>query len=131
MERYKQISNEHAHEFNASQEMKQTQELLDEDSHSSIMGSKDISSLVREVPRLLAFIEQYDLGTSYIKFQNVWNIPITIFCFGTDIITGSSSPSPDKGEFVSVIEKLNSGAEVSIFLFHHWLLELRELSELS
>ena len=65
MERYKQISNEHAHEFNASQEMRQTQELLDEDSHSSIMGSKDISSLVREVPRLLAFIEQHDLGTSY------------------------------------------------------------------
>ena len=32
MEKYKQISDEHAHKFNATQEMWQTQELVDEDS---------------------------------------------------------------------------------------------------
>ena len=37
MEKYKQISDEHAHEFNATQEMRQTQELVDEDSGSSMI----------------------------------------------------------------------------------------------
>ena len=47
MEKYKQISDEHAHEFNATQEMRQTQELVDEDSGSSMMGSKDIRNLLK------------------------------------------------------------------------------------
>ena len=37
MEKYKQISDEHAHKFNVTQEMWQTQELVDENSGSSIM----------------------------------------------------------------------------------------------
>ena len=37
MEKYKQISDEHAHEFNTTQEMRPTQELVDEDSGTSIM----------------------------------------------------------------------------------------------
>ena len=35
MEKYKQISDEHADEFNATQEMRQTEKLVDEDSGSS------------------------------------------------------------------------------------------------
>ena len=37
MEKYKQISDEHAHEFNVTQEMRQTQALVDEDSDSSMI----------------------------------------------------------------------------------------------
>ena len=47
MEKYKQISDEHAHEFNATQEMRQTEELVDENSGSSMMGSKDIRNLLK------------------------------------------------------------------------------------
>ena len=47
MEKYKQISDEHAHEFNDTQEMRQTQELADEDSGSPMMGLKDIRNLLK------------------------------------------------------------------------------------
>ena len=47
MEKYEQISDEHAHEFSATQEMRQTQELVDEDSGSFMMGSKDIRNLLK------------------------------------------------------------------------------------
>ena len=47
MEKYKQISHEHAHEFNATQEIPQTEELVDEDSSSSMMDSKDIRNLLK------------------------------------------------------------------------------------
>ena len=47
MEKYRQISDEHAHEFNTTQEMWQTQGLVDEDSGSSMMGSKDIKNLLK------------------------------------------------------------------------------------
>ena len=47
MDKYKQISDEHAHEFNTTQEMQQTQELGDEESGSSMMGSKDIRNLLK------------------------------------------------------------------------------------
>ena len=47
MERYKQISDEHVHEFNDTQEMRQTQELMDEDSGSPIMSLKDIRNLLK------------------------------------------------------------------------------------
>ena len=75
MEKYKPISDEHTHEFNTIREMRQTQEVVEEDSGSSIMGSKDIVNLLKLVPRLLAFIEQHDFATGYVKFQNVWNKP--------------------------------------------------------
>ena len=47
MEKYKQISDEHAHEINATQEMRETQELVGEDSGSSMMDSKDIRNLLK------------------------------------------------------------------------------------
>ena len=47
MEKYKQISDEHAHEFNDTQEMWQTQELVDEDSGSPIISLKDIRNLLK------------------------------------------------------------------------------------
>ena len=47
MEKCKQISDEHAHEFNTTQEMRQTQELVDKDSGSSMMDSKDIRNLLK------------------------------------------------------------------------------------
>ena len=47
MEKYKLISDEHAHEFNATQEMRQTQELVDEDLGTSMMDSKDIRNLLK------------------------------------------------------------------------------------
>ena len=47
MEKCKQVSDEHAHEFDATQEMRQTQKLVDEDSGSSMMGSKGIRNLLK------------------------------------------------------------------------------------
>ena len=47
MEKYKQISDEHPHEFNGTQEMRETQELVGEDSGSSMMDSKDIRNLLK------------------------------------------------------------------------------------
>ena len=90
MEKYKQISDKNTHEFNATQEMRETQELVDEDSGSSMMGSRDIRNLLKKVPRLLAFIEHHGFATSYVKLQNMWNIPGSniILCFGTDKMTG-------------------------------------------
>ena len=67
MEKYDQISDEHAHKFNATQEMRQTQELVDKDS-GRIYDIRTRQKLA-EVPRQLAFIEQHDLATSYVKFH--------------------------------------------------------------
>ena len=47
MEKYKQIFDEHAYEFSPTQEMRQTQELVDEDSGSSMIGSKEIRKLLK------------------------------------------------------------------------------------
>ena len=38
MEKYKKLSDEHAYEFNGTEEMRQTQELVDDDSGNSMMG---------------------------------------------------------------------------------------------
>ena len=47
MEKCKQVPDEHADEFDATQEMRQTQKLVDEDSGSSMMGSKGIRNLLK------------------------------------------------------------------------------------
>ena len=47
MIKYQEIADEHAHEFNAMQEMRQTQATEDEECQNSSMGSKDIRNLIK------------------------------------------------------------------------------------